>query len=178
MGISTLIATLTADGDSSLSDTSSMTSTYDEYMFVFTDINPATDNSEFQFQVNASSQSGYNETITSSVFAARHRESGSETGLSYQTGDDQAQGTGYQFLCGNLLSDADSNLAGKLHLFNPSSTTYVTHFIARTAYMATGPDAQDYFVGGYFNVTAAITNIQFKMDSGNFDGKIKMWGVP
>ena len=173
-----LLSTQTASNSATISFTSDITSKYREYIFKFYNINPATNNSEFQFQGNASSQSGYNETITSTVFAAKHRENDSSTSLDYQTGDDLAQGTGYQFLCGNLLSDADSNLAGKLHLFNPSSTTYVTHFIARTAYMATGPDAQDYFVAGYFNVTAAITNIQFKMDSGNFDGKIKMWGVP
>ena len=35
----------------------------------------------------------------------------------------------------------------------------------------------DIYAAGYFNVTAAIDDIQFKMSSGNFDGKIKMWGV-
>ena len=38
--------------------------------------------------------------------------------------------------------------------------------------------AQDDYIAGYFNVTAAITQIQFKMSSGNIDaGIIQMYGV-
>jgi len=33
-------------------------------------------------------------------------------------------------------------------------------------------------MGGYGNTASAITQVDFKMSSGNFDGKIKMWGVP
>ena len=63
MGISTLIKTLTASGSASLDfvdGTSSVVldSTYDEYMFVFTDINPATDSANFTFQVNATDDAG------------------------------------------------------------------------------------------------------------------------
>ena len=36
----------------------------------------------------------------------------------------------------------------------------------------------DSFVGGFVNSTSDIDAIQFKMESGNFDGKIKMWGIP
>ena len=65
MGILTLIKTLTADDDSSLSfvdGTSDVTldSTYDEYMFVYTDIGPATDDVHFSFQMNVAGGSGYN----------------------------------------------------------------------------------------------------------------------
>jgi hypothetical protein len=36
----------------------------------------------------------------------------------------------------------------------------------------------DDFVGGYFNVTAAIDAIQFSMHSGNIDsGTIKLYGI-
>jgi hypothetical protein len=61
-------------------------------------------------------------------------------------------------------------------LSNPSSTTFVKHFMAR--------QSQNYVVGylnnpfhaGYFNTTSAIDGIQFKFESsGNIDsGVIKL----
>ena len=71
-------------------------------------------------------------------------------------------------------------MVGELHLFNPSSTTYVKHFTANTQRMDWSDDklyTNQYLTAGYFNTTSAIDAVQFKMASGNFDGKIKMWGV-
>ena len=180
-GVSTgdvvLLSSQTADGDSAISFTSGIDSTYGEYIFKFYNINAATDGAEFSFQANASSQSGYNETITSTYFRARHNESGADGELGYFADEDQAQGTGFQTLTHNQGSGADEACAGELHLFNPASTTYVKHFYARGVTNNASDEAADIHAAGYINVTAAITNIQFKMDSGNFDGKIKMWGV-
>ena len=64
MGIPTLISTSTASNAASVAITSGIDSTYDEYMFVMTDVGPATDNVVFQFQVNVAGQSGYNESIS------------------------------------------------------------------------------------------------------------------
>ena len=177
MGIPTLITTLTASGDSTLSDTSSMTSTYDEYMFVCTDLNPATDNQDFLFQVNVDGQSGYNETITSSGFFAYNAESGGTPNVVYKTDIDQAQGTAFQGIANNIGSGADESAAGILHIFSPSNTTYVTHFYSRFQDYASNDYAEDMFVAGYINVTGAITDIQFKMASGNFDGVIQVYGI-
>ena len=96
MGISTLISTATASNAASIDITSGIDSTYDEYMFVLTDINPATDDVNFSFQVNAVSQSGFNETITSTQFWAYNLEDDSTRGMNYNTAQDQAQGTAYQ----------------------------------------------------------------------------------
>ena len=182
--ISTLIKTLTASGDSSLSfvDGTSdvvLDSTYDEYMFVFTDIGPATDNVKFVFQGNVASGSGYNETMTTTAFNAYHSEhtSGEETALGYQAADDQAQGTAFQSLGWELGNGADESCAGILHLFTPSNTTYVTHFYARTHMYNYHNLARQGFVAGYFNLTGAIDEIQFKMSSGNFDGVIQLYGI-
>ena len=180
-GVSTadvvLLSSQTASGDSTISFTSGITSTYGEYIFRFYNINPATNNTDFQFQANASSQSGYNETMTSTAFRAKHNPGEASTGLDYIAGSDQAQGTGFQSLNVGIGSGASENGAGELHLFNPSSTTYVKHFYGRSNIYQADDEEQDFYTAGYFNVTAAITNIQFKMSSGNFDGKIKMWGV-
>ena len=178
MGIPTLISTATASDASSVDITSGIDSTYDEYMFVFTDINPAS-TSTFMFQVNAAGQSGFNETITSAIFKASHYENDASADVNYAAGGDQAQGTGKQFLC-NTSGGADESCAGILHLFNPASTTYVKHFYCR---MAAHADAdplrytQDSFVAGYVNITAAVDEITFLMLSGNFDGVIQMYGI-
>lgn len=174
---SNLISIATASNSASISFTSGLTSPYKEYIFKFYNINPATNSQHFGFQVNASGESGYNETITSTFFRAYNFENNAARALDYLTGSDQAQGTAIQHLFTSAGNDADKCVAGELHLFNPSSTTYVKHFIVTTNGCQDGAVTQNEFAAGYINVTAAITNIQFAMTSGNFDGTIKMWGV-
>ena len=67
--------------------------------------------------------------------------------------------------------------AGELHLFNPSSTTYVKNWYAQTIGYAQSDMLQDFFIAGYYNTTTAINAVSFKFSSGNFDGKIKMFGI-
>ena len=177
-GALNLISTQTASNAASVSFTSGLDSTYDVYCFKFIDINPATDDVAFSFQVNAAGQSGFNETITSTAFRAYHDEGDLEGILSYSAGTDQAQGTAYQYLVDESLgNDADASSAGELHLFAPSSTTYVKHFYSRFSMTHWGDYAMDLYVAGYINVTAAIDEVSFKMNSGNFDGIIKLYGI-
>jgi len=177
-----LLSTQTASSSSTVDFTSDIDSTFKEYIFKFIDVHPAAV-SQFSFQGNAAGGSGYNETITSTSFQSFHREDNSSTSLNYRTGDDQAQGTSFQVLTNNVGDDADQSFAGTLHLFDPSSTTFVKHFISRIqVYRSTGSSAEassvEAFTAGYFNTTSAIDEIQFKMSSGNIDaGTIKMYGV-
>jgi hypothetical protein len=162
----------------SASITSDITSTYGEYIFKFYNINPATDNAHFQFQVNATDGADYNDSlITSTYFRAEHYEDDSATGLAYRTGEDLSQSASFQILAQGVGNGADESCAGTMHLFNPSSTTYVKHFYARFSNIHYIDLMQESYVGGYINDTTAIDDIQFKMSSGNFDGTIKMWGV-
>jgi len=175
----TLISTSTASDADNIDITSGIDSTYKLYIFKFYDINGGTDAKRFGFQVNAASQSGFNETITSTHFDAYHYESGDPYGpeLRYNTASDQAQGTAYQDLSSGGGSDADQSLAGELTLFNPSSTTYVKHFYATTNMVSNDDASFNAFVAGYVNTTAAVDEISFKMTAGNFTGTIKMYGV-
>ena len=178
LGSLTHIATQTASSSSSISFTSGIDSTYKEYIFYFVNMHPATDNVYFEFQGNASGESGFNETITSSSFYAQHREDGSATALEYRTGEDQAQGTAFQRLCEGLGYDNDQSLSGYLHLFNPSSTTFVKHFITQTNQVRYNDRLYNFYIAGYFNTNAAIGEIQFKMSSGNIDsGQILLFGL-
>ena len=184
-GSSTLIKTLTASSSSDLSfvDGTSdvvLDNTYKEYLFVFNSIHPATTGAVLHFQANASGGSGYDETITSTGFYAINREDDTYTEVSYQAGFDQAQGTGYNLLSGDIKNDNDASCSGYLHLFNPSSTTFVKHFIATfdAVSNAAPPYATHVFTAGYFNTTSAIDEIQFKMSSGNIDaGTIQLIGI-
>ena len=149
---------------------------YKEYLFTFNNMHPATNDVFFQFQGNVSGGSGFNETITSTHFRAYHFEDGSASGLAYRTANDQAQGTSYQRLSEEIGNGNDESLSGYLHLFNPSSSVFVTHFIARTSLNIGSP--RDTFVAGYFNTTTAIDEISFKFSSGNIDaGTFKLYGV-
>ena len=139
-------------------------------------MHPQTNDKHFTFQVNADGGSGFNETITSSVFRAYHLEDGSASGLDHRTANDQAQGTAYQRLSEEVGNGSDEGVSGILHIFDPSNTTFVKHFIARTSLNYGSP--RDTFVAGHINNTTAIDEISFAFTSGNCDsGTIDMYGV-
>ena len=182
-GVSTgdvvLLSSTTASGASAVSITSGIDSTYGEYIFAFYNINPSEDVGTFGFKASVDGGSNYGVATTTTAFQAYHTEDGSGTALSYVGGDDEAQATGLINLSGGFPSDADSGYVGRMHLFNPSSTTYVKHFYCTTAFFSTDstPNAVNGYYAGYVNSTSAVNAIQFLPDTGNFDGKIKMWGV-
>jgi len=171
-----LLSTQTASGSANLAFTSGIDSTYDVYIFKFVDINPATDATRFQFQCSTDGGSNYNTTVTSTTFKAYHTEAGSGA-LTYDGETDQAQGTSYQDIAGDIGSAADECGVGELYLFAPSSTTYVKHFYSIVQAYDSAPQSRETFAAGYFNTTSAINAISFKMLSGNFDGIIKMYGL-
>jgi hypothetical protein len=177
-GALTLLSTQTASSSASISFTSGIDSTYDSYIFKFINIHPATDNANFSFQSDTGTNTNYNQTITSSYFAAYQTEDGSTAALQYVTGQDQAQGTGFQTLVDAVGNGNDESCSGTLQIFQPSSSTFVKHFIARSHGYNGSDYSTDLFCAGYINTTAAITRVQFKFSSGNLDsGVIKLYGV-
>ena len=154
-------------------------STYKEYMFILNNIHPETANADFMFQANAAGGSGYNETITSSMFQAYHTEGDTAAALDYESGDDLAQATTFQQVIKNCGGEDDDGGSGYLHLFNPSSTTFVKHFIAWSgAHENTGDYYANTHTAGYFNTTSAIDEIQFKMSTGETQaGTISLYGI-
>ena len=152
--------------------------TYKEYIFTFNNMHPANDTVDFVFQGNAAGGSGYNETITSTYIRAYHTEGGGSSGFGYSTGSDKAQGTDFQILLDDVGNDNDQSGSGYLYLFNPSSTTFVKHFMSAMQYSHGGEECINSFASGYFNTTSAIDEIQFKMSSGNVDaGDICLYGI-
>ncbi len=181
-GAMTLLETQTASSSATLSFTSDIDDTYDEYVFRFYNIHPETDRAHFTFQADTGTNTNYNQTITSTFFVAYHNEGGDTAGVVYDGNYDQAQGTAFQHLGKEVGADNDQCCSGSLHLFNPSSTTFVKHFISRIpVYVApsSGTDfMQDMYCSGYINTTTAITRFQFKMSTGDIDsGVIKLYGI-
>ena len=178
IGKTILLSTATASSSSSIEFTSGIDSTYDIYQFEFNSIHPQTDNVQFEFQCSTDGGSNYNNTITSTFFRAFHNESGSSTSLAYRANRDLTQSTSFQPINEQNGNGNDENSSGSMYLFNPSSTTFVKHFISTTNSYYFDNYSMNYFVAGYFNTTTAINAIKFQMSSGNIDaGTIKMYGI-
>ena len=183
LGSKVLIKEITASADATISFVDGtadvvLDSTYPIYEFEFINIHPATNDTAFTFQSNASGGSGYNETMTTTRFKAGQNEAGDYTVLGYETGSDQAQGTSFQVLTQNVGNVSDESLSGQITIYNPSSTVFVKHFIATFNTYQHGNGTYNDFTAGYFNTTSALDDFQFKMVSGNIDsGKIKLYGI-
>ena len=172
-----LLETQTVSSSSTVSFTSNIDSTYKEYIFKFIDIHMAT--SDASFTVNfRDGGSNYDATKTTTFFRAYHNESGSASSLTYSSSTDLAQSTSAQSIITSNGTDNDMSASGTLHLFDPSSTTFVKHFLSDCHVYHKDDYSQRLLVAGYANVTAAIDGVQFGSSSGNIDaGTIKMYGV-
>ena len=187
-GSMTLIKTLTASSSGTLSFVNGssdvvLDNTYPVYLFKVFNAHPSDTSNQGGFVFNGSddtSSHSYDITKTTSFVRAYHFESDSAASLDYTTGNDLAQSTAFQRLThdDDIGDDADSGCSGKLYLFNPSSTTFVKHFMSRFNGMSSNAFTHDSHMAGYFNTTSAITAIQFKFASGNIDaGTIKLYGI-
>ena len=173
------ISSVTASSSASVSFTSGIDSTYKEYIFFFNNLHPAS-NSNLQFQTSTNGGSSYGVTATTTFFYASHQENDGEAIAVYNTGRDHAQATDFIYLTGDNMeaSASDASVSGFLHLFEPSSTTFVKHYVSNTDHVADGPYQQNNYSAGYFNTTTAINAIQFKLTTGNIDsGTVTMYGV-
>ena len=181
-GAMTLIKTLTASSSSTLSfvDGSSdvvLDNTYPIYLFKFINIHPATDNVKLTVGFRDGG-TDYDAVKTTIAFYAYHKEDDSGTGLDYSTAYDLAQSTSFQNIAFELGNDNDQCCSGTMHLFNPSSTTFVKHFISNFQNIRYDNMSENDYVAGYCNTTTAIDGVQFKMTSGNIDsGTIKLYGI-
>jgi hypothetical protein len=166
--------------------TSGITSTYDVYEFVFTNLNPVSDNVDLTFQVNDSEHEGgtWNTSpMTSTFAAAHHKEDDAATSTPYyETGFDSAQETDFTIIATYLGNAGDESGSGSMLLYAPSSTTYVKHWFSRVHVVTNNEYSRDAYAAGYINTgdpadQPAITEIRFKMSSGAFDGLIEMYGL-
>ena len=177
-GLNLITTNTISSGVSSSSFTSNIDSTYDTYLFKFINIHPASNNVTWTVNFRDGG-SDFDATKTTINFLANHTEADGGAGISYSTSQDLAQSTSYAPFNENTYgTDADASLCGEMFLFAPSNTTFIKHFIAKVAFMATNPGSRHDFTAGYCNTTTAIDGVDFKFSSGNIDsGVIKMYGL-
>ena len=182
LGEMTLIKKQTASSSATISfvDGTSdvvLDNTYKEYLFTFNNIHPETDDKDFQFNLSIDGGSNYNVTKTTTFFRAVHDEADSSAVLEYRTSQDLAQSTAFHQL-GGSGNDNDQAVSGTLRLFNPSSTTFVKHFIATNNAIDEGDGSRNNFVAGYANTTSAVDAVQFKFASDEIQaGTICLYGI-
>ena len=186
LGSYTFIKKVTASSSGTVSfvDGSSdvvLDNTYKEYLFTFKDIHPSATGSGVNFSFNGSTDSGsnYNATKTTTLFRTYNYEGADTTTLGFDSTPALAQSTAFQTLTTNNTNPNDGSNVGLLHLYDPSSTTYIKHFTCVTSQNTfNGENCMNNYVAGYFNTTSAIDAIQFKFASGNVDaGDICLYGI-
>ena len=174
-GALVLISEQTASSSANISFTSGIDSTYKEYIIKIINAHPQTDDKNLTFSFT-SDGTNFNVSIVCTAFGADHTEAGSSN-LEYKAGNDP-DSSGVQSIGASTGSDNDQASSGQLTLFDPSSTTFVKHYISRSSQARHSDAAQDFFTAGYCDTTSAITGIRFKFQSGNIDsGTFKLYGV-
>jgi hypothetical protein len=177
-GVWNLIETLTASSSATLDFTSGIDSTYDEYVFKFINIHPEDDDVLFQFNLSSDSGSNYNVTKTTTNFEANHNEADSATSLTYKTARDLAQSTSDQIISNEPGNDNDQGMSGYMHLFSPSDTTFVKHFIINQNSTYKSDYSVNVYIAGYANTTSAVDAIRFQFSANNIDaGTISLYGI-
>jgi len=177
-GLNLITTNTISSGVSSSSFTSNINSTYDTYMFKWINCHPATDGG-VHWEVNfRDGSSAFDAVKQTTLFRTIHNESDSETKVDKESGDDLAQGTGYQRLNTGVGGGGDESVSGTMFLFSPSSTTFIKHFMSESMSHEHDNYTNRSFVQGYCDLTAAIDGVDFKFSSGNIDsGVIKMYGL-
>jgi len=178
LGNLVFISRSTASSSSSLSFTSGLTSTYKEYIFMFNNIHPASDGQQFLYNISADGGSNYNIAKQTTYFYVQYGEGGGSSNFGYDTGSDRTNDTGYARIGEAIGNDNDQGGSGYLHIFDPSSTTFVKNFVSVFNVSTAENNCLASYSGGYFNSTSAVNAIDFKCTSSNIDsGTIDMYGV-
>jgi hypothetical protein len=175
-----LLSTFTSDGSDANAtfNSSIITDAFDEYLIIFNNIHPESTNTSLNFNGSIDNGSNYNVAKTTTNFQTYNDEEDEASTLNYSNTADLAEGTGFQILGYGVGTDNHESCSGIMKLYNPSSTTFVKHFVCQLHLAEHDNFSIDYFTGGYFNTTSAINNIQFKMSSGEIqDGTISVFGV-
>jgi hypothetical protein len=164
-GCRVLLNTLTASNSATVSDTTSITSAFNEYEIVFESVIPVTANADCEIQVHSGGgfqSTGYFSTMV--VF-----------GNTTIAGENQTT----RMQCsqtGNLLNAAPG-ISGRFTIYAPSGVSVPKHWTGAISYR-NGSIEVGGSVAGYWNNNAAIDGFQVLFSSGNIaSGVIKVYGM-
>lgn len=172
-----LISTQTASGQSSIEFTTGIDSTYDEYWFVINNFHPTANVDGLFVNFSTDGGSNWNVTKTTTTFVAQHGESNSPALLEYGNYDLAQSTADFRFSI-SIYSTNDNSMSGILKLYNPSSTTYVKHFVSNVNCLFANARSWNMFGAGYCNTTSAINGVIFRPNANAIeDCTIQMFGV-
>ena len=175
-GAWTFISKSTASSSDDISITSGLDDTYVQYLITCKDVHCSGDDSSFQWNGSIDAGSNYNVSKTMVAWKARHNEADSVA--SFVELQSLSNDAGFMHCVEGCGSDNDQAQAGYIHLFNPSSTTFVKHFLYDFSGYRHADTAVHILGGGYFNTTSDIDAVQFKMTSGTIDvGDFCLYGL-
>ena len=173
-----LISTQTASSSSTISFTSGIDSTYKEYIIKLINVHNASGDTGLLFNLSIDGGSNYNVTKTSTFVETHHRENGTDASIQYRGTRDLSQSTSDQKIVHDMGDGNDECLCGTLHLFDPSNTNFVKHFISVFNNATHYEYSYQTFIAGYANTTSAVNGVKWTYSSGNVDSAtVKLYGL-
>lgn len=185
LGALTFIKDVTVSGASNatiLHGSSSVVfdSTYPVYLIKYINVFSSTgQNIAMNFTTNGTD---WNLNQVTSAWVSEHSENDSDVArMDYSESYDKAGSTDqivFNINKGGLENASDASGSGEMYIFNPSSTTFVKHFISRANSLSEYPGSTDNFVCGYANTTSAVTGVRFHVvSSGTLSGTFLLYGL-
>jgi len=180
-GRSTLIDTITLSNTTAPTfDSSDITSSFDNYLFVFENIQPGSGNVSMQAQLsnnNGSSYEGDSSNDYRRIKIGGRQDTSNNSILSdYDDTTNRISITGLN----NAGNDAALKIDGFMYLFTPNSSSYKKTYSVVTYGEASDPPLFILDTAAHIadHTQSVINNIKFVMSSGNFaSGKIKLFGL-
>ena len=175
-GAWTFISETVASNSATISITSGITSTYDLYMVVITNLDPATTDTELDMLVSTDGGSAYR--------TSGYRESSSRHGVGGARDDYvNTSATSLQILGGSGANESlnAGNRGGNaiVYIPNPSDTGEKTQIWGQGGYHSNGNEQQSVIgTGCYDSAAEDLDAVRFQMESGNIStGNFALYGL-
>jgi hypothetical protein len=174
----TLITKLTASNSASLTFTNtSITSTYDNYLFVISSLRATDQGSTLYLQTSTNNGSTFASTSGNYDYQWASLEATSASWQNNASQTDTAIKVGYLLTLASVGNVPEASLNGQIYMQNPLKSSDITQFVGQASAFGFSRTAIT-FGGGTRNVAEANNAIKFFFDSGNItSGYIEIFGV-
>lgn len=173
-GVFTLVEAHTASSSTEV-DFTQISSTYDEYLFEFENVLPATNSVGLQMQVSTNGGSSYD--TGSNYRYANYLVN--DTG-SFSTNSVASSSATSIILASSTLNNTSANggVSGWIKLFNPGNASQHKNITGQTTSLYADGNWYTAMTGGAYKSTTAVNAVRFLMSSGNVaSGTIRMYGI-
>lgn len=168
-----LLNTLTASSSATLVDTTSFTSTYDEYVIELIQLLPQTGNTNLLMRVSTNGGSSYDSGGNYNYSGFRASNGGSAA-----AGSTTATAFGIDALGGVASTSSVGGVSGTLHWFNPLGGALYPRLTGHVGYVDNANAPITTQMSGLHSSVTACNAVQFLYSSGNIvSGIIRIYGV-